>query len=126
MVTKSERDRKNSGQLFRDLMDSAQTHLRVGQGHDNTRVTLVMTAAQAHSLDGVCTCCPRRPAGEPSAREVAAAAARAVARRRAELGPIRPVAFGDDPPLLVDQLRADAIAQAREAAQRAPELGRRD
>lgn len=111
MVTKAERERKNANAEFSRMMDQSVTHLRVGQGQDNTRVTLLMTAAYAHSLDGVCTCCPRRPAGEPTGREVAAAAARAAAAR-----PTRPALIGDDVPLVVDQLRATAIAQARAAA----------
>lgn len=109
MVTKAERDRKNANAEFGRMMDQSVTHLRVGQGHDNTRVTLVTTAAHAHGLDGCCTCCPRRPAGEPSGREVAAAAIAVTAWRRAS-------PEVDETLLLVDESRAAAIAQARAAA----------
>lgn len=122
MVIKAERERKNSNAEFGRMMDQSVTHLRVGQGQDNTRVTLLMTAAYAHSLDGVCTCCPRRPAGEPTGRDIAAAAAREAAARP----PARPALIGADVPLVVDQLRAGAIAQARAAAQHSAEQNRRD
>lgn len=120
MVTKAERDRKNANAEFSRMMDATVTHLRVGQGHDNTRVTLVTTAAHAHGLDGCCTCCPRRPAGVPSGREVAAAAIAVTAWRRAS-------PEVDDPPLLlVDESRAAAaIAQARAAAADSAERLRR-
>lgn len=130
MVTKAERDRKNANAEFRNMMDELVTHVRVGQGRDNTRVTLVGHARDLHGLDGCCACCPRRPAGEPSTREVAAAAARAVAQLAAERGPRHPS------PLLVDELvdvelvaaaQAEAIARARAAAvDSAERLSRRD
>lgn len=116
MVTKAERERKDATQTFRNMMDQSVTHLRVGQGRgDGSAVRLLGYAHELHGLDGVCTCCPRRPAGEPTAREVAAAAARAVARRRAELGPARPSSheFVDSDILFADELRAQAIAAAR-------------
>jgi hypothetical protein len=120
MVTKAERERKNANAEFSRMMDQSVTHLRVGQGRDNTQVRLVGTAQWAHGLDGVCTCCPRRPAGDPSGRERAAAAVRPTAHvpRRVDVV---------DVPLLVDESRAAVIAQTRAAAQLAAEQhGRRD
>lgn len=118
MVTRAERNRREAGQTFRDLMDSAVTHLRVGQGRDNTRVTLLMTAAQAHGLDGCCTCCPRRPADEP----------RPIDHARAAIAPAR---LGDVVvPSIAEQLPIEAapssvteqlIAEARRAATDAAE-----
>lgn len=131
MVTKAERDRKNANAEFHNLMDRQRDHLRVGQErNDSTRVQLLYTAADAHGLDGVCTCCPRRPAGELSARQLAAAAARAAV---AELDPARRPAprvvdveldeLLDREPTRTEQL----IAAARAAAERsAAEAGRRD
>lgn len=110
MVTKAERERKNANAEFSRMLDATVTHLRVGQGRDNTQVRLVGTAQWAHGLDGVCTCCPRRPAGEPTGRDRAAAAVRPTVEhspRRVDVA---------DVPLLVDDTRAAAIAQARAAA----------
>jgi hypothetical protein len=88
MTTKSQRDRREAAHLFHQLRDSTITHLRVGQGPGHrTAVTLLGHARELHGLDGVCTCCPRRPAGEPTGREQSIAAARRAADRAAELGP---------------------------------------
>lgn len=98
MVTRAEREHRQASHKFRELMDSGATHLRVGQGRgDQTRVTFIGMAHELHGLDGCCTCCPRRPAGEPSSREVAIAAARRAAADSAELGPRfgRPAFAGD-------------------------------
>lgn len=97
MVTKAERERKNANQTFSDMLDQNVTHVRVGQGrNDNTRIGLLAWASEAHGLDGVCTCCPRRPAGEPSAKAQAIADARRTAQRAAELGPRRPAPLSVD------------------------------
>lgn len=91
MVTKAERERKNANAEFRNMMDQLVTHVRVGQGREHhTRVTLIGHAHELHGLDGVCTCCPRRPAGEPTSREQSLAAARRAAQRAAEAGPRQP------------------------------------
>lgn len=88
MTTKSDRQRKETGHRFSQLMDRSTTHLRVGQGRENgTRVMLVGLARELHGLDGVCTCCPRRPAGEPTARAQSLDEARRAAQRAAEAGP---------------------------------------
>lgn len=126
MATRAERDRREARQTFRDLMDHNVTHVRVGQGRgDNTRVTLLMSAAQAHGLDGVCTCCPRRPAGEPRPIEAARAAIRPLA-----FDEVAGVIAAEPVPLDLDvhpSARAAAIAQARAAAHRAAEeAGPRD
>lgn len=131
MVTKEERNRKNAGAQFRGMMDQLVTHVRVGQGVGHgTSVTLLGLASEMHGLDGCCTCCPRRPAGEPTAREQATAAARQAVERAVEAGVVpRPPTPVDlplvvDPPL-VSQLRAAAIAAARAAAADAADrLGR--
>jgi hypothetical protein len=97
MATKAERDRRESGHLFHQLMDSAITHVRVGQGPAHgTVVTLLGHARELHGLDGVCTCCRRRPAGEPTGREQSIAAARRAADRAAELGPRQSVRLAVD------------------------------
>lgn len=115
MVTRAERNRREAGQLFRDLFDSHVTHIRVGQGRgDHTSIRLLMTAAQAHGLDGVCTCCPRRPAGEPRPVDEARAAVRPLA-----VDEVAGVRAADPVPLDLDvdpAARAAAIAQARAAA----------
>lgn len=134
MGSKAERARRESGHVFRSMMDQTVTHVRVGQGRgDLTSVTLVGLASELHGLDGVCTCCPRRPAGELSGRQQSAAAARAAAHRAAELGP---AATGVAPSVAVplDELldvpataKDEAIARARAAAaDSARRLRRRD
>ena len=61
MVTKAERERKDTNAQFSNLMDRLLTHVRVGQGlRDGTRITLVGHARDLHGPAGVCTCCPRR------------------------------------------------------------------
>lgn len=98
MVTKAERERKNANADFRNMMDELVTHVRVGQGRDHrTGVQLVGHARELHGLDGVCTCCPRRPAGEPTAKAQSIDEARRAAQLAAELGPRQPAA-----PLSVD------------------------
>lgn len=93
MTTKADRDRKNANAEFRNMMDRLVTHVRVGQGREHrTTITLIGTARELHGLDGVCTCCPRRPAGEPTGREQAIAQARRAAERAAEAGPRQPAA----------------------------------
>lgn len=127
MVTKTERDRKNANAEFHRLMDSELTHLRVGQGRgDNTSVRLLMTAAQGHSLDGVCTCCPRRAAGEPRPIDHARAAittTRPSAPAPLDVPSVEPFLPIDGAPTTTEQL----IAAARSAAQQSAELhGRRE
>lgn len=88
MVTKAERERKNANAEFHNMMDQLVTHVRVGQGRGHwTGVGLIGMASELHGLDGVCTCCPRRPAGEPTAKAQAIGSARRAAQRAAELGP---------------------------------------
>lgn len=91
MVTKAERERKNANAEFRNMMDSLVTHVRVGQGREHrTEVRLIGHAKELHGLDGVCSCCPRRPAGEPTSKAQAIADARDAAHRSAEAGPRQP------------------------------------
>lgn len=132
MVTKEERTRKNAGADFRNMMDRLVTHIRVGQGHEHrTSVTLLGLASELHGLDGCCTCCPRRPAGEPTAREQATAAARAAVERAVEAGvvpsrvtPVDLLLPELDAPI-VSAVRAAAIESARAtAADAAARLGR--
>lgn len=88
MVTRAEREHREAGHLFRQLMDSAVTHVRVGQGRqDGARVRLIGHARDLHGLDGVCTCCPRRTPEQAAARAELIAAARRAAADSAEAGP---------------------------------------
>lgn len=102
MTTKTDRHRREAGHLFSQLMDSSVTHVRVGQGPGHrTVVLLVGHARELHGLDGVCTCCPRRPAGEPSARAQSIEQARAAAALAAEAGPRAPTPLSVDAELPV-------------------------
>lgn len=102
MVTTAERNQREARHLFSQLMDQAVTHVRVGQGPSHgTSVRLIGHARDLHGLDGVCTCCPRRPAGEPTSKAQAIAAARRAAAIAAETGPRQPAPrFAGDAELL--------------------------
>lgn len=64
MVSKAERERRETNSKFSALMDQLETHLRVGAEHkDRTSVTLLGHARDLHGPAGVCTCCPRRADG---------------------------------------------------------------
>lgn len=60
MVTKAERERKDSNAQFRNMMDKTVPHVRVGQGREHwTGIRLIGHARELHGPAGICTCCPR-------------------------------------------------------------------